>query len=44
MSIYDNPVAQRKIIDQRVIAGALETSHQQWKQTVHVSNQQIYGS
>ena len=37
MSINDVPAAQRKIIDQRVIAGPSKTSHQQRKQTVHVS-------
>ena len=43
MSICDNPAAQHKIIDQRVIARPSKTSHQQWKQIVHVSNQRIYG-
>ena len=37
MSIYNVPAAQHKIIDQRVIARPSKTSHQQRKQTVHVS-------
>jgi hypothetical protein len=37
-AIYDTPTAQREVIDQRVIAGPSKTSHQQGKQTVHVSN------
>jgi hypothetical protein len=28
-AIYDTPTAQRKVIDQRVIAGPSKTSHQQ---------------
>ena len=41
--IYDTPASQRKVIDQRVIAGPLKTSHQQKnKQYTSVTNNMLY--
>ena len=41
-AIYDTPTAQRKVIDQRVIAGPSKTSHQQGnKQYTSVTNNKL---